>query len=54
MKYKASYEQAETKNLALLSETGGKLFENIKAFVGGVEGTGDLHCVIRRSGNGIR
>ncbi len=40
--YKASYEQAETKNLALLSETGGKLFDNIKAFVGGTEGTGDL------------
>ena len=36
-----SYEQAETKNLALLAETGGNLFENIKAFVGGVEGSGD-------------
>ena len=40
--YKSTYEQAETKNLALLSETGGKLFDNIKAFVGGTEGSGDL------------
>ena len=48
--YKASYEQAETKNLALLAETGGKLFENIKAFVGGVEGSGDTLASLLEAG----
>ena len=37
-----SYEQRETKNLALLSETGGKLFDNIKAFVVAIEVPCDL------------
>ena len=48
--YKASYEQAETKNLALLAETGGNLFENIKAFVGGVEGSGDTLASLLEAG----
>ena len=33
--YKASYEQAETKNLALIKEESKKLFDNIKAFTQG-------------------
>jgi hypothetical protein len=33
--YKASYEQAETKNLALIKEESEKLFNNIKAFTQG-------------------
>ena len=48
--YKATYEQAETKNLALLRDTGKNLFANIQAFVGGTEGTGDLLASLADAG----
>ncbi len=48
--YKSTYEQAETKNLALLRDTGKNLFANINAFIGQTEGTGDLLATLTEAG----
>lgn len=49
--YKASYEQAETKNLQLLKETGSSLFDNIGNFLdGNFSGMGDLLATLKDAG----
>ena len=49
--YKATYEQAETKNLVLLKETGGELLKNIGQFLDGdFSGVGDLLSELKDAG----
>ena len=49
--YKASYEQAETKNLQLLKETGSSLLDNIGNFLdGNFSGMGDLLATLKDAG----
>jgi hypothetical protein len=55
--YKATYDQAETKNIALLSETGKQLFKNIEQFMspgsqnqGDMSGLGDMLNTLKDAG----
>ncbi len=49
--YKSTYEQAETKNLALLKDSGEALFDNIQQFMdGNFSGMGDLLGTLKDAG----
>jgi hypothetical protein len=48
--YKASYEQAETKNLATLKESGSQFVENLKGFLDGQGDVGELLANLKDTG----
>jgi hypothetical protein len=49
--YKASYEQAETKNLATLKESGSQFVENLKGFLDGQGDVGELLANLKDTGS---